>query len=200
MGRVVKFPVNASPRFKLKPVRSKKKEKEKDSQLNIFNSPDSKVVQMTGSLSPFEEAMIYDQEGSRKARKLYEKAIEKNDHAADAWCNLGILEYQEGNKSKAVSSFTRSLKEDPRHFEAHYNLANVYLDIENLELAKLHYEVAAEIDSRHADVFYNLGVVYAMLKEFDHAIESLEKHLELVPASESNDARGFLLSLKASLS
>jgi len=200
MGRVVKFPVNASPRFKLKPVRKKKAEKEENSQLDIFNTADSRVVQMTGSLSPFEEAMAYDQKGNKKARDLYQQSIDKNDHPADAWCNLGILEYQEGNKSKSVSCFTHSLKEDPRHFEAHYNLANVYLDIENLELAKLHYEVAAEIDPDHADVFYNLAVVYAMLKEFSEAITALEKHLSLVTGSESNDARGFLLSLKASLS
>ena len=199
MGRIIKFPVNAAPKFALKPVRSKSSRKEKPSQLNIFISPDSKVVEMTGSLSAFEEALVHDANGNNKAMKLYEKAISNGDHAADAWCNLGILEYQNANKSKAVSCFTHSLKEDPRHFEAHFNLANVYLDIENLELAQLHYEVAAEIDPDHADVFYNLAVVYAMKKEFDKAVKSLEKHLSLVPEKESNDARGFLLSLKASI-
>ena len=199
MGRIIKFPVNASPRFKLKPVLSKKSKKERESQLDIFRSPDSKVVQMSGSLTPFEEALVYDEKGSHKARIMYEKAIAKNDHSPDAWCNLGIIEYQDGNKSKAVSCFTHSLKEEPRHFEAHYNLANVYLDIENLELAQLHYEVAAEINPEHADVFYNLAVVYAMEKEFERAIDSLENHLKLVPQKDSNDARGFLLSLKASV-
>ncbi|HEX9650278.1 MAG TPA: tetratricopeptide repeat protein [Cyclobacteriaceae bacterium] len=199
MGRVIKFPVNASPRFKLKPVLSKKSKKGAESQLDIFKSPDSKLVQMSGSLSPFEEALIYDENGNLKARAMYEKAISMNDHSPDAWCNLGIIEYLEGNKSKAVSCFTHSLKEDPRHFEAHYNLANVYLDIENLELARLHYEVAAEIDPEHADVFYNLAVVYAMEKEFEKAIDSLENHLKLVSQKDSNDARGFLLSLKASI-
>lgn len=199
MGRVIKFPVNASPKFELKAVGSKRSKKGKDSQLDIFIPRDSKIVEMSGSLTPFEEALVHDEKGNQKARALYQKAISKNDHPADAWCNLGILEYQEGNKSKAVSCFTHSLKEDPRHFEAHYNLANVYLDLENLELAKLHYEVASEIDPDHADVFYNLAVVYAMQKDFQKAIESLESHLNLVPGKESSDARGFLLSLKASL-
>ena len=199
MARIIKFPVNASPRFELKAVGSKKTRKKKDAQLDIFTPQDSKVVEMTGSLTPFEEALVHDEKGNQKARALYEKAISKNDHAADAWCNLGILEYQVDNKSKAVSCFTHSLKEDPRHFEAHYNLANVYLDLENLELAQLHYEVASEIDPDHADVFYNLAVVYAMQKEFSKAIDSLESHLKLVPGKESNDARGFLLSLKASI-
>lgn len=199
MGRVIKFPVNAAPRFKLKQASSKKARKSKDGQLDIFVPHDKKVVEMTGSLTPFEEALVHDEKGSQKARLFYEKAISKNDQPADAWCNLGILEYQEENKSKAVSCFTQSLKEDPRHFEAHYNLANVYLDMENLPLAQLHYEVASDIDKDHPDVFYNLGVVYAMQKEFQKAISSLEKHLNLVPTKESNDARGFLLSLKASL-
>lgn len=199
MGRVIKFPVKASPRFKLKPAGSKKTKKDKAGQLDIFTPTDSRVVEMTGSLSPFEEALVNDERGNKKACKLYQKAIADNDHPADAWCNLGILQYQEENKSKAVTCFTHSLKEDPRHFEAHYNLANVYLDLENLQLAQLHYEVASEIDPEHADVFYNLAVVYAMQKEFQKAITSLESHLKLVAEKESTDARGFLLSLKASL-
>ena len=123
MGRVIKFPVNASPKFALKPVRSKKTKKEKTSQLNIFTPIDSKIVEMSGSLSAFEEALVHDENGNINARKLYEKAINANDHSSDSWCNLGILEYQEENKSKAISCFTNSLKDDPRHFEAHFNLA-----------------------------------------------------------------------------
>jgi hypothetical protein len=36
------------------------------------------------------------------------------------------------------------LKNEPRHVEAHYNLANLYFDAGDLQLAKLHYESAAD--------------------------------------------------------
>ena len=68
-------------------------------------------------------------------KQEYLKAIESKDSIADAYCNLGILESQDKNYSKAIDCFTLCLKEDPRHFEAHYNLANLYAEIGNFMFA-----------------------------------------------------------------
>ena len=56
--------------------------------------------------------------------------------------------------------FTLSLKNDPRHVEAHYNLANLYYDAGDLQLAKLHYEAAAQIEPGFSLVYFNLSLVY----------------------------------------
>lgn len=204
MGRVVKFPVKASPKISLKRAKAKKRPKpERHGQLNLFDQPESRearILQLKTNLNTFEEALMMDKQGDPKAADLYLKAIESGDFAADAWCNLGIMEFENEQKSKAINCFTNALKQDPRHFESHYNLANVYLEVENLELAKMHYEVAAEIEPDSPNVYYNLGVVYAMHKEFEMAVKSIERFIELTPGEGSSEAREFLLSLKSSLS
>lgn len=76
----------------------------------------------------------------------FEKAIEHDDSTADAFCNLGIIESKSGQNNEAFDCFTRSIAEDPRHLESHYNLSNLYFDIGNLGLAHEHYEIAAKLD------------------------------------------------------
>ena len=124
MTKVVKFSIPTPEKFGFKPVRKRKADRlERHGQLNLFTG--GKVVRLN-QLSPFEQALLHDEQGDRVARAFYQKAVEAGDCVADACCNMGILESKEHNYSQAIDCFTRCLKYDPRHFEAHYNLANLY--------------------------------------------------------------------------
>lgn len=83
---------------------------------------------------------------------------------ADAYCNLGIMETRAGRTARAFDCFTKSLAHDPRHFEAHYNLGNLYFEEDTLRLARLHYELAAEIDPNSPNLHFNLGLVLTLLE------------------------------------
>ena len=119
-----------------------------------------------------------------------------NDFPADAYCNLGILEYESGNTVKAIDSFTRSLKSEPRHFESHFNLANLYSELGNLPLAKTHYEFANELNPEFPDTRFNLGLVYAMTRNFKSALKILSEYKEMVPPEEGAVAEKLIESLK----
>jgi tetratricopeptide (TPR) repeat protein len=73
------------------------------------------------------------------------------------------------------------LKNDPRHVEAHYNLANLYYDASDLQLAKLHYEAATQIEPGFSLVYFNLSLVYHKLGDFTAAYTALTKYRELEP-------------------
>ena len=203
MGKIVQFPFQARPKFSLRKVKaSRKKDPEQFGQMNLFAPPsteDAKVVRFHSDKSLFEEALLVDDTDQTSAEELYWKAISAGDCVADSYCNLGILEYRKGNKSKAIDYLSKSLKHDPRHFESHFNLANLYFDVENLELARLHYEVAAEIKPDFAGIFYNLGLVLAMLNEIELAIRILVRYKELVSAEKAAEADQLLGKLKDSL-
>jgi tetratricopeptide (TPR) repeat protein len=77
-----------------------------------------------------------------------------------------------------------SLKNDPRHVEAHYNLANLYYDAGNLQLAKLHYEAAAQVEPGFSLVYFNLSLVYHKLGDLAAASATLEKYQQLEPEDE----------------
>ena len=199
MAKIIQFPLNPAPeKFGLQRARKKKgKEGTKAGQLNLFTG--GRIVKLN-QLSLFEEALLLDEHGDKKqARLCYQKAIEENDCAADAYCNLGILESQEGNYPKAIDFFTRCLKENPRHYEAHYNLANLYAEVGNHALAKVHYAIAIELEPEFPNSYFNLGLTHAVVKEYREAVNCLKKYRDLAPSEETAQADDLICKLSTTL-
>jgi tetratricopeptide (TPR) repeat protein len=197
MGQILKFPVQAS-KFGYKRVR-KRAAAENPDQLHLFPQPTAQILNFASAFGCFEQALMLDERGDLKAAELYRKAIEEHDCIADAYCNLGIIESQKGNTSKAFDCFTTCLKHDPRHSEAHYNLGNLYFDLNDFRLAQIHYEMAAEVDPAFANVYFNLALVQAINNELAAAVTALTKYQELVPGAEGRKADELLHNLKKSL-
>lgn len=184
MAKVVKFQASVPEKFGPQRVRKIKGTSvaKKPGQLDLFTG--GKVIRLN-QLTPFEEALQSDDRGDRQqAINAYLKAIEQGDSVADAYCNVGILESQQGNYAKAIDCFTRCLQQEPRHYEAHYNLANLYAEVGNFGLAKVHYETAIEIEPSFTNSYFNLGLTLAMSKEFKEAIRILTQYRQLTPAEE----------------
>jgi tetratricopeptide (TPR) repeat protein len=199
MAKIIQFPLSSTPE-KFGPQRASKKETKeprKPGQLNLFTG--GKVLKLN-QLSTFEEALLLDEQEDRKsARKQYQKAIQEEDCVADAWCNLGIIETQEGNYPKAIDCFTQALKNNPRHNEAHYNLANLYAEVGNFALAKIHYEIAIELDPSFPNSYYNLGLMLAMSKQYAEAVRVLTTYRNLSPAEDHQQADNLIITLKSLL-
>src|SRR6516162_10771573 len=156
MGEILKFPAQAS-KLGFKRVRKRGSAHEQD-QLDLFPAPGAQILNFETGLSAFEQALLLDERADLHAAELYARAIEEQDCVADAYCNLGIIQSKLGDTTKAFDSFTNSLKIDPRHFEAHFNLGNMYFDVDDLRLAQLHYELAAEVDPSFPNVYFNLAL------------------------------------------
>ena len=200
MAKILLLPVRTPKKLGFKRARKNKSELEKKGQLTLFSPGEAQIIQMPSRFTPFEEALWMDEQGNPGAQEAYLKAIIENDCIADAYCNLGILESQNGNAAKAFDCFTKCLKDEPRHLEAHYNLANLYFEATEYRLAKMHYELAAEIEPEFPNIYFNLGLVYALNDEFEDAISALFKYKSLVPELEGKKADNLLNSLRRSLS
>src|SRR5881396_1879425 len=198
MAQILEFPAQAS-KFGYKRVKKRAKAAENPDQLHLFPQPAAQVLNFAPESSRFEQALMLDERGDPKAAELYAKAIEEQDCVADAFCNLGIIESQKGNTSKAFDCFTTSLKHDPRHSEAHYNLGNLYFDLNDFRLAQIHYEMAAEVDPSFANIYFNLALVQAINNDFGAAISALARYQELVSKDEALNAEELLHNLKRSL-
>lgn len=199
MTKVVQFPVRPPTKLGHRKARHKKRKNLEDfGQLNLFSQQDNtKVVALPKSQSFFEEALSLDEHGEVEAEKYYLLAIENNESAEDAYCNLGILKSGQGDTTKAIDYLTKCLEKNPRHFEAHYNLGNVYSDIGNLMLAKAHYELAAQIAPEYPNSFYNLGLVLTSLKQYEQAIQCINKFIELAPNDEHQIAIELIKTLNS---
>jgi tetratricopeptide (TPR) repeat protein len=178
MAKIIKFPLPTPEKFGPQRVRKRKEPRVGPTrQLNLFTG--GKVVKLN-QLTPFEEALLLDEQGNKaRARIGYLQAIEQQDSVADAYCNLGIIECTDGAHAKAIDRFTLCLKADPRHFEAHYNLANLYAEIGNFPLAKAHYEISIQLEPTFPNSHFNLGLTLAMNKEFESAVKSIQQFRKL---------------------
>ncbi|MGH9967086.1 MAG: tetratricopeptide repeat protein [Pyrinomonadaceae bacterium] len=165
-------------------------EAELQGQLNLFRGEVGRLARL---LSPFEEALLLHEAGDSKAADCYLEAINEGDNVAEAYCNLAIINLEQGNVAGALDNFTLSLKSDPRHVEAHYNLGNVYYDAGELPLARLHYEAATHIAPEFSLVYFNLALVYHKLSEGAAASAALEKYIQLEPDDEEIEALRQLL-------
>jgi Flp pilus assembly protein TadD len=151
------------------------------------------------SLGAFEQALMLDERGDQKAAEFYAKAIEDQDCVPDAYCNLGIIESQKGNTAKAFGCFTTCLKHNPRHSEAHYNLGNLYFEVNDFRLAQIHYEMACEVDPSFANVYFNLALVQAINNDLAVAVSTLTRYRELVSEDEARNAEELMHDLQRSL-
>jgi len=159
-------------------------EAELHGQLNLFPEKGGLLIQLPLRLSPFEEALILHEKGDKRAAEMYAQAILQGECVADAYCNLGILAYEENNVIAAFDHFTRALRYDPRHFESHLNLGHLYFEAGDFRLAQLHYEISSVIEPRSANAHFNLGLVYAITGNAVAAIEALAKARENAGAEE----------------
>lgn len=198
MGQILKFPVQAS-KLGYKRVRKGAKPAESPDQLHLFPPPTAQILRFAPELSVFEQALMLDERGDPTAAEFYAQAIAQEDCVADAYCNLGIIESQEGNTTKAFDCFTTSLKHNPRHSEAHYNLGNLYFDVNDFRLARIHYEMAGQVDPSFANVYFNLALVQALSNDLAAALSSLTRYQELVSDAEGRNVADFLHNLKKSL-
>jgi len=170
-------------------------EAELHGQLNLFPEKGGQLIQLPLRLSPFEEALILHEQGDKRAIEMYLKAIQGGECIADAYCNLGILDYEENDIPKAFDHFTNALRHDPRHFESHFNLAHLYFEAGETRLARLHYEISAVIEPGNASVHFNLGLIHAMDGDLTGAVASLNRAKEYATDDELAQVEELLVSL-----
>ncbi len=199
MTKILQLTPRQPDKFDFERVKKKRKPGGKG-QLNLFHATGAQVIKLPTDIGPFDEALLLDERGDKRAKDAYERAIEEGDSTADAYCNLGIIESKEGRTAKAFDCFTKSLEIDPRHVESHFNLGNLYFEEGNLRLARMHYELAAEVEpSSLPNLYFNLGLVYAMNDELARAIHYLNEYRELVPPGEAAKADELLATLQTTL-
>lgn len=199
MAKVIKFPVSPPEKLGLKKARKRKKPDPEDlGQLNLFNQivAEPRIQKFSDGGSFFERALELDEQGDDTAENLYLKAIEAGESISNAYCNLGILMNSKGAHAKAVDYLTRCLQESPRHYEAHYNLGNLYSELGNFSLSKMHYEVSTEIEPTFPNGYYNLGLVLISMHEYDQATKAILRYITLSPDSDHSVAHDLLKTLK----
>jgi tetratricopeptide (TPR) repeat protein len=141
------------------------------------------------ALEWFERGCDLDAEPANwdRAIEAYEKAIELAPEYADAFCNLGAVRYNMGQRDEARRAFTSCLTYEADHIEANFNLANVLEEQGEDELALAHYRRALTADPLYPDLHINLALLYEKLRRERHAAEHWRRYLQLDPHGSWSD-------------
>ncbi len=67
----------------------------------------------------------------------------------------------------------------------------------NFALARTHYEVAIEIAPEFPNSYYNLGLVLISLKDYNKAINVINKYIDLSPDNDHKIASELIKTLKS---
>jgi tetratricopeptide (TPR) repeat protein len=131
----------------------------------------------------FERGCELDAEsrGWPAAIEAYEKALELEPDYADAYCNLGAVRYNQGQRDEARRAFEACLALEADHVEANFNLANVLEEDGEDELAAAHYRRALAADPLYPDLHINLALLYEKLSRDRQAREHWRRYLQLDP-------------------
>lgn len=125
-----------------------------------------------------------------EAALAYEKAIELDGDYADAWCNLGAVRYNQGQRVAARRAFEACLALASDHVEANFNLANVLEELGEDEQALVLYRRALAVDPIYPDLHINLALLYEKLGRERAACRHWRLYLQIDPqGSWANVAR-----------
>lgn len=126
--------------------------------------------------NPTLQKALYD-----RAKQHFLKAIEIYPQYHDAYGQLGLAMYREGNKEKALEYYELALKYKPNFPLVYSNMGIIFFEKGDLAKAKECYEKAVQYDPRMVDALRNLGVVYALQKNFPEAIKWFSQALQYAP-------------------
>jgi len=114
-----------------------------------------------------------------KSADSYEKATELNPWSFRDYFNLGRV-YQVMKKfTQAVKAYARACELEPEHLDAHINTAKCYYEIKDYNSALIYGERAEQIDPNVSEVQKALGDIYKSQENYDRAVRSYERVLEM---------------------
>ncbi|MBH1988684.1 MAG: tetratricopeptide repeat protein [Myxococcaceae bacterium] len=143
-----------------------------------------------------------------------ELCLEYDESVAACMNGLGLVAYSRGNRNKAVSYFTKAIKQSKNFAQARNNLGVLYFKEDNFSGGIPYFSAAVEIDPGYEDARYNLGLSYlrmgqanlakgASQKALENFKDSLHQYLKLIAINPAyvNGYRdlGVIFSIRASM-
>lgn len=87
----------------------------------------------------------------------------------------GMSAFQSGNTSDAVLRLQKAVSLNPNDSKAHASLAQGYSSVGKIKDAEKEYLATLKLDANQPEAQYNLGIIYKSNREYDKALEHLQK-------------------------
>ena len=125
--------------------------------------------------------VLLDQGKVDEAEELSYNALIQHPSWAtpEEFCTLGKGLIEEGKTEQGISCFEQAIKLDPKLWEAHYSLGEIFSSQENWDEAVKYYRQVVELNSESIESYYGLGKALAEKEEWLEAIVCYQQIIEL---------------------
>jgi tetratricopeptide (TPR) repeat protein len=138
-----------------------------------FNYPESVYTEI-GNI--FWEAEIL-----KLAELAYKRPLEDNPDKTSVLTNLGNIARKRGETDTAVKYYSRALTADPSLYEPRVNLVSLAFTNQDSWNFDFHMEKLRKYHPEKPYTLYFIGQQHRLLQEYDKAIETFEKYLDMFP-------------------
>ncbi|NEQ41063.1 MAG: tetratricopeptide repeat protein [Okeania sp. SIO3I5] len=97
----------------------------------------------------------------------------------EEFCTLGKGLIEEGKTEQGITCFEQAIKLDPKLWEAHYSLGEIFSSQENWDEAVKYYRQVVELNPESIESYYGLGKALAEKEEWQEAIFCYQQIIEL---------------------
>ncbi len=117
---------------------------------------------------------LIQQEKLEEAEQNFEKAVGLNFRSPELHYNLGFLKHQRQDLLGAIEQYRAAWKLNPSYVQCGINLGEALIDTRQFQEAKSVYEWLVK-SYQDPNLFEKMAMVYGGLKEYEKAIQCLEK-------------------------
>jgi predicted O-linked N-acetylglucosamine transferase (SPINDLY family) len=127
------------------------------------------------------------------ALRNYQIALSMSPDHLHVLNRLGLAAYRSGHLNKAEAYIRRAIEQDPKNWEYHKNLGNVFKQQRRFKAAEESLRKALALNPNFVEGHYDLGLFYQTIGKPDKALASYKRCLELEPRlSRAHNNRGLI--------
>lgn len=116
-----------------------------------------------------------------RAHEYYQKATEAEPGNPLAWCNLGVMQFKQGNNASAEQSLHKATEIEPKYSLAWYNLAQICEKLGRGEEAAEYYRKTIQLDPTHGEIYNELALTLKNLNRLEEVEEVFLRALAIEP-------------------
>lgn len=121
-----------------------------------------------------------------KALTALDKALELKPQSALCYFSKAIAFYNKGDIESAYANYGKAIEIDNKMIDAYYNRALIILSDEKSDVIALQnaledFNTSIKLDNKFIDAYYYKAVTQKKLKDYNGALETLNKVLEIEP-------------------
>lgn len=102
-------------------------------------------------------------------------AVKEDSEDEEILFNLAFYESKAGRTNDAIGHYRSVITLSPKYTEAHNNLGNIYLKLNDLQNARTSFQEAIRLNPKHSAGHNNLGIVFAREGRLPEAVQQFEE-------------------------